>query len=292
MDKINGQNEFEESIKYFKKRNIIENYGDNSIKEIKNISIYKTILSQLNLKQCKINNSKIKQSYICNNSYLRHTKFENIDFTGTTFENTNLEKATFTNCNLNYVKFENCILDYKSILKCKPKEPNLDLILLKSLYKNELNQGNIKEANEIRLLYKKEERKLYLSFLKTKKDNNQNYQNTEYYKDEIKRQNLTKGKVIYKLITSYLDYLIWGHGSKVKHLLFTMALFIFVFATIYSLMINENFANTIIISSKCLFLNNNYNYKNTVTYVMLIENLFGLINLGLLTSIVYKKASH
>ena len=286
---INGQSEFEKSKKYFKEKEIIKNYGDNFIKEIKHISIYKTTLSHLNLKECKISHSKITQSNICDNSYLRHAKFECVDFTGTIFENVNLEKATFKNCRLNYVRFENCIIDYKSILKSKPDEPNLYMLLLKSLYKNELQQGHLKEADELRILYKKEERKLYLRFLGLRKDTNPSYFNKDYYKQEMKRKNLSKRKILYRLTASYVDWLIWGHGIKIKNILFSMIFFIFIFAILYICTIGQNFYTSMLISAKCWFLNNDYDGNSFTKYIMLLENLFGLISLALFTSAFYRK---
>lgn len=142
--------------------------------------------------------SSIKYSYICDNSYLRHTKFEKVDFTGTIFENVNLEKAIFENCILNYVRFENCVIDYKAILKSKPEKPNLCINLMKSLYKNELQQGNMRNADEIQLLLKKQEIELYKRFLNIKKDKQNNeieYSDENYYEKEMIRTGLNKKKL-------------------------------------------------------------------------------------------------
>ena len=283
---INGQAEFEKSKKYFKEKEITKNYGDNFIKEIQHISISKTTLSHLTLKECKISHSKITQSNICDNSYLRHAKFECVDFTGTIFENVNLEKATFKNCKLNYVRFENCIINYKAILESKPDVPNLSMLLLKSLYKNELQQGNLREADELRLLYKKEERELYLCFLGLRKGTNFN---KDYYTQEIKRKNLSKRKILYSLAASYMDYLIWGHGTKIRNILVSMIFFIFIFAIVYKHTLEQSFCTSMFISFTSWFLNNEYAGNNLTKYIMLLENLFGLISLALFTSALYRK---
>ena len=151
--KLDGTKNFLKHIKKNKKKyngptKVIENYGGNAIIEIKNIKLEKYNCRNLSLKECTVKESSIKYSYICDNSYLRHTKFEKVDFTGTIFENVNLEKAIFENCILNYVRFENCVIDYKAILKSKPEKPNLCINLMKSLYKNELQQGNMRNADE------------------------------------------------------------------------------------------------------------------------------------------------
>lgn len=294
---LRGNDKFFTEIKSFKsKQKEINNFGDNSYKEIKNINLEHCVFRKLSLKDCKFENCIIKYSRICEYSYLRRASFKNVDFTGTLFENVNLEKAKFENCNLCYVKFENCIIDYKEILKNIPNEPNLAIILLKSLYKNELQQGNNKNADEILLLLKNEEINLYSKFLECVNDTSKNDGQTqedkslEYYKDEIERMSLTKEKIKLELMSLQLSKYIWGHGIKIGNIVDTMMIFIFVFSLLYLIFIpNQTLCDCIFLSIRCWILNNEYSGSNFVNLLMITENFFGIMSIALFTSALYRK---
>ena len=294
---LRGNDKFFTEIKSFKsKQKEINNFGDNSYKEIKNINLEHCVFRKLSLKDCKFENCIIKYSRICEYSYLRRASFKNVDFTGTLFENVNLEKAKFENCNLCYVKFENCIIDYKEILKNIPNEPNLAIILLKSLYKNELQQGNNKNADEILLLLKNEEINLYSKFLECVNDTSKNDGQTqedkslEYYKDEIERMSLTKEKIKLELMSLQLSKYIWGHGIKIGNIVDTMMIFIFVFSLLYLIFIpNQTLCDCIFLSIRFWILNNEYSGSNFVNLLMITENFFGIMSIALFTSALYRK---
>lgn len=294
---LKGNDEFFIEIQYFKNiQNEINNFGDNSYKKIKNITLKNYVFRKLSLKYCEFEDCTIKYSRICEYSYLRHASFKKVDFTGTLFENVNLEKAKFENCKLCYVKFENCIIDYKEILKSKPNEPNLAIILLKSLYKNELQQGNNKNADEILLLLKDEEINLYSKFLKcvnkTSKndDPTQEDKSLKYYKKEIERMSLTKEKIILELINLKLSKCIWGYGIKIGNIVDTMIFSIFVFSLLYLFFIpNQNLCDCIFLSIRCWILNNEYSGSNFINLLMITENFFGIISIALFTSALYRK---
>ena len=294
---LRGNDKFFTEIKSFKsKQKEINNFGDNSYKEIKNINLEHCVFRKLSLKDCKFENCIIKYSRICEYSYLRRASFKNVDFTGTLFENVNLEKAKFENCNLCYVKFENCIIDYKEILKNIPNEPNLAIILLKSLYKNELQQGNNKNADEILLLLKNEEINLYSKFLECVNDTSKNDGQTqedkslEYYKDEIESMSLTKEKIKLELMSLQLSKYIWGHGIKIGNIVDTMMIFIFVFSLLYLIFIpNQTLCDCIFLSIRCWILNNEYSGSNFVNLLMITENFFGIMSIALFTSALYRK---
>ena len=294
---LRGNDKFFTEIKSFKsKQKEINNFGDNSYKEIKNINLEHCVFRKLSLKDCKFENCIIKYSRICEYSYLRRASFKNVDFTGTLFENVNLEKAKFENCNLCYVKFENCIIDYKEILKNIPNEPNLAIILLKSLYKNELQQGNNKNADEILLLLKNEEINLYSKFLEcvnntSKKDGQtQEDKSLEYYKEEIKRMDLTKEKIKFELMSLKLSKNIWGHGIKIGNIVDTMIFLIFVFSVLYFILIpNQNLCDYLFLSIRCWILNNEYSSSNFINLIMIIENFCGIMSIALFTSALYRK---
>lgn len=274
-------------------RRIIENFGRNSVKKISNVNLEKVDFKNLTLKNCEFVDSEIKFSHISENSYLRKSKFLNVDFTGTVFENVNLEKAEFKNCKLYYVRFEDCIVDYKNILENKPDEPNLAMNLIKSLYKNGLQQGNAKEADELFLLYKKEERQFFkhlIGWKKAKKNSNKMYQNEKYYNEYMKDKKLNKFSVFLKLISSLTNNIIWGYGIKIHRIVTSMIFGILIFSFIYFSITEKNCLNSIFLSFKTWMLNNEYESNNmVVSAFMIIENLLGLVSLALLTSAFYRK---
>lgn len=265
----------------------IEYFGCNGIEEISNVEFEKYRFKNLNLKTCKIKNASFKYSYIYDHSYLRHTKFTNVDFTGTIFENVNLEKAVFEKCTLDYVRFENCIIDYKNILDNKPEKPNLGMILIMSLYKNELQQGNIGNADDLLLKYKAQERKLYKYMLcsKWKLDD----KDMKYYKEEMSRRDLDLPKVIYKLSISHLNNCIWGYGIKISRIFLLMIINILFFAVVYCYKLDKNFCESMILSAQCWVINNEANSDVFINLLMILENFLGLISLAMFTSALYRR---
>lgn len=291
---IKGNDELKKFLdNYIYERRIIENFGKNSVKKISNVNLEKVDFKNLTLKSCEVIDSGIKFSHIFENSYLRKSKFLNVDFTGTVFENVNLEKAEFKDCKLYYVRFEDCIVDYKNILENKPNEPNLAMNLIKSLYKNELQQGNTKAADELFLLYKKEERRFFkylIGWKKAKKNSNEMYQNEKYYDEYMENKKLNKFSVFLKLISSWTNNIIWGYGIKIYRIVTSMILGILIFSFIYFRITDKNCLNSIFLSFKTWMLNNEYESNNMVVNAfMIIENLLGLVSLALFTSAFYRK---
>lgn len=279
---ITGNEEFYKSSDEFGENlTCIDNYGGNLIKNIRFLHLEKKSFKHLSLKNCKFQDSSITHSYIYGNSYLRHSEFKNVNFTGTIFENTNLEKAVFLNCTLDYVKFENCILDYKEIIKCRPKETNIYMNLLKSLYKNELQQGNKNSADEIYLIYKKQESELYMNFLKSKKG--------DYDYNEMKRKGLSRFKVIIKLVLLFLSHHIWGHGIKIWKIFTTTSLLILTFSFIYSFLLGIGLHDALDMSVMSWFTNNEYIENSKINYIMYLENFCGFNSLALFTTALYRR---
>lgn len=288
-----GNEEFFTKVSEFKtKQEEINNFGNNDFKEIKDIQLNNYIFRKLTLKECKFEDCSIKYSHICEYSYLRHASFKNVDFTGTLFENVNLEKAKFENCKLYYVKFENCIIDYREILKSIPDKPNLAISLLKSLYKNELQQGNEQNADEILLLLKQEEINLYCRYFGCRKKDSkkEEWEKPNYYEEEMKRLGLSKSKVLRLLIISILSKIVWGHGIKIGNILQTMIILIYAFALLYFTIIpNQNLCDCLFLSIRCWILNNEYSSSNWINLIMLIENFCGITSVALFTSALYRK---
>lgn len=290
---LTGNEEFFTKVSEFKtKQEEINNFGNNDFKEIKDIQLNNYIFRKLSLKECKFEDCSIKYSHICEYSYLRHASFKNVDFTGTLFENVNLEKAKFEKCKLYYVKFENCIIDYKEIIKSKPNKPNLAINLLKSLYKNELQQGNEQNADEILLLLKQEEINLYKRYLGCRGEDSEKeeWEKPNYYEDEMKRRGLSRFKVRRLLIVSQLSKYIWGYGIKITNIFYAMLFLIILFSLFYSSLIpNEPPCYYLFLSAKCWILNNEYTNNLWTDLLMLFENFLGILSIALFTSAFYRK---
>ena len=256
-----------------------------------NVILTRSHLKLLRLKDCTVSNCGFTQSVISDDSYLRHAKFENVDFTGTLFRDTNLEKAEFLNCDLRYVRFENCLLNSDSIIKNSlPKESNLKLGVLNQLYKNEISNGNAEKADEILYLVRETERKESWDTLTS---------NEKYFKK--KRQNKVE-KYLCKYLKASFEKYVWGYGLRVEKIIETMLIVIVLFAIIYfysafssvqdiGMRIKDSF-----FMSANSFLMGNLNIGNAemkesefIQIVVLLQNCIGILYFALITSAMYRR---
>ena len=256
-----------------------------------NIQLTRSHLKLLRLKDCTVRNCSFTQSIISDDSYLRHAKFVNVDFTGTLFRDTNLEKAEFLNCNMKYVRFENCLLNCNSIIKNSlPVESNLKLGVLNQLYKNEISNGNTEKADEILYLIRDAERKESWDILTS----------SEEYFRETRKNNVLKyfGKY---LIASWDKY-IWGYGLRVKQILVTMIIVVVLFAVIYFLFLFSSdqafitrIENSFLTSVNAILIGNldidkvKMEKENLFQAVVLVQNGIGILYFALITSAVYRR---
>lgn len=256
-----------------------------------NINLTRSQLKLLRLKDCTVNNCKFTQSIISEDSYLRHARFENVDFTGTLFRDTNLEKAEFLNCDLKYVRFENCLLNSDSIIKNSlPKESNLKLGVLNQLYKNEISNGNTEKADEILYLIRETERKETWDIL-TSKD--------QYFAN--KRENKI-GMYCCKFIKESFDKYIWGYGLHTGKILMTMLLVMVMFSIIYFFFcfssiqdIGIRIIESLLMSANA-FLMGNLNVGEDkikenilIQIIVLLQNGIGILYFALITSAMYRR---
>lgn len=256
-----------------------------------NIILTRSRLNMLRLKDCKVRDCKFTQSIIGDDSYLRHARFENVDFTGTLFRNTNLEKAEFVNCNLNYVKFENCLLNCDSIIKNSlPEESNLKLGILNQLYKNEISNGNVEKSDEILYLIRETEKDYIHDILLAK---------NEYFAEK-RKHNIHN--YIFKYIKVLLDKRIWGYGLNVGKILKTMIIIIIIFAVMYFQLtfveikeILPRLKNSVFMSINA-FVMGSLNVGEpeikccvVAQIAVLLENCIGVLYLALITSAMYRR---
>ena len=160
-------------------------------------------------------------------------------------------------------------------------------------------QGNTKEADELFLLYKKEERRFFyyligweklISWKKAEKNSDEMYQNKKYYDEYRKDKKLNRFSVFLKLISSWTNNIIWGYGIKIHRIVTSMILGILIFSFIYFSITDINYLDSIFLSFKTWMLNNEYESNNkVVSAFMILENLLGLVSLALFTSAFYRK---
>ena len=272
----------------------IYGFGGPEIK-FENITITKGKFGLLRLKDCVVRNCKITQSVISEQSYLRHAKFENVDFTGTTFIDSNLEKASFdSNCKLQYVKFDNCLVDSDNIIKnCLPQESNLRLGLLYQLYKNESSNGNIKKADEILYLIRETE--------KIEKRNTL-FDKGDYFKNKRKKMSFgDKAKCFGSLLKDCIEKIIWGYGLNVLHIGVTMLAIILIFSAIYCVLGYSSQDNTICVLKALAMSINAFMIGGLsigedviagsilIKAIILLQNGIGILYFSLFTSAMYRR---
>jgi hypothetical protein len=154
--------------------------------------------------------------------YLREAKFHNVDLTGSTFDGCNLEHATFQGCRFRYAKFRRCLLDYNEIIEPLPNQPNIALLLLKSLKCNALEIGDRKIIdNLLALEIEVEKQELKNRFRAV----------SSYYK--------ARYNVIDRL-SSFIRFTglvfsgwFWGHGMKLKSLFRSTLFIVILFAILF-----------------------------------------------------------
>lgn len=280
--------DFQKSIELDKVE--ICDYGKMGMK-FTNIIMTRSHLRLLRLKDCIVSNCKITQSVISDDSYLRHAKFENVDFTGTIFRDTNLEKAEFLNCDLRYVRFENCLLNSDSIIKNSlPQESNLKLGLLNQLYKNEISNGNSEKADKILYLIRETERKESWDILTSK---------NSYFRE--KRQNKVR-KYLLKYLRDSFDKYIWGYGLNLGNIIKTMFIVMTLFAIVYFFFAFSGVQDVVvrikesILMSANAFLMGNLKVGEEeieksvlIQSIVLLQNSVGILYIALITSAMYRR---
>ena len=185
---------------------------------LKHKSLKRSLLTRLGMKQAVVHDFSFYHC-IFQDCYFRSAKFSNVNFTGSTFKDCNLRKATFEECNLWYVQFSKCWLSYDAILQSIPTEPNIAILLLRSLRQNAIEMGEKKVANKILL------REIEIEKQELK---NQFCARTKYYKDRY--GTIERVLSFVKFLGLKISGLIWGYGLRLQNLIASALLGMLVFA--------------------------------------------------------------
>lgn len=260
---------------------------DNPNLKLANAKLVRCLFVRLGLK-CAIIRGTVFHQCVFEDCYFRKSKFYNVDFTGSFFKDCNLERASFEACKFWYIRFIRCQLNYDEILQSLPSEPNIAISLLKSLYQNAMQMGEKRIADK--LLVKQidiEKCDLKNRFLGI----------TAYYKRRYKE--IDRVISFLKWVGLTLSGWIWGHGLKIKNLLFSAILLIVTFAGLLFSFGNSDtvpmsFWDSIYLSSTT-FATFGYikHAPSSPSSLILcsVESFLGIVFLGFLASSVYRKFS-
>lgn len=254
------------------------------------VSLKRNLLIRLGLRSANFKDCQFLKC-IFEDCYLRKAEFHNVDFTGSFFKGCNLEKATFEACKFWYVHFFRCRLNYEEILQCLPTEPNIAILLLRTLKQNAVEMGEKKIADK--LLIKEietEKRELKNRFLGV----------SEYYKKRYDIIARIKNGLMFLALS--FSGKIWGHGLRIVNILRSAIVIILVFALLFHQYGVFGYRSGNVVSITLM----QAIYVSTITFTTLgygdytpvsiisqfmcaAESLLGIVFLGFLAAAVYRR---
>ena len=222
--------------------------------------------------------------------YLRCTRFHNVDFTGSFFKDCNLERAAFESCCLRYVRFRHCHLSYDELLNCLPSEPNIAILLLKSLRANAVEMRDTEVVDRLLACQ---------IGVEMQELRNRVRGASEYYRSRY--EGIDRLLSLVSLVSLMLSGWIWGHGMSLKPLLRSASVVILAFAFLFYLY--GSFSPEIAGSSegflKSLYLSvatftslglPNLTPASGLTFLLCaLESVLGIVFLGFLGAAVYRR---
>lgn len=131
----------------------------------------------------------------------------------------------FERCTLGYMRFRRCLLNYDEIINNLPSEtvyPDLRQQTLESLIQNASEMGDRRTADRLML---------HLIEAKKRDFRNRITVNTGYYRDQSKRIE-DRISAFFHWVWLWIEDLAWGHGLKIRKLVYTAAFLILLFAIV------------------------------------------------------------
>lgn len=258
--------------------------------KLDNAKLVRCLFIRISCKSARINGTTFHRC-VFKDCYFREGIFHDVDFTASFFKDCNLEKAIFRTSRFWYVRFIRCQLNYDGILESlSPLEPNIAILLLKTLRQNAIQMGEKRTADK--LLVKQ------IDF--EKRDfKNRIWGSTDYYRQKKYRGFYSKIVNSFRWISLVLSGWIWGHGLKIKNLLLSAFILIFIFAGLLfcsgrSDPVPMSFGKSLYLSSATFAT---FGYIKDVPSSPLplilcsIESFLGIIFLGFFAASVYRKFS-
>jgi len=276
-----------------KNKHILISNEENYEIRLEDVELRRSKLDNLGLKKANFKNCKINQSII-KDCYLREAEFNNVDFTGSRFIDCNLEKAQFKFCDFRYVTFSGCRINLQEILGNSPSEPNLLRRFLRELRRNEESMGERQEADLILIKEIHAERESLRQEILA---------NNSYNKK--KGTSGSRFVALLKLIKSNLEDFFWGHGLKLFRLMRSGIFMILLFAALifftkqpFKISASDDMPLEI---GQALYLSvisfSNIGYGEyipltfTSKFLLGFESLLGAIFIGFVAATLYRKIS-
>jgi len=260
--------------------------------KLNNATLKRCLFIRLGLKNAQFQKVNFHQC-VFEDCYFRKSTFYDVEFTGSFFKDCNLERASFEATRFWYVRFLRCRLNYNEILQCIPSEPNIAISLLRSLRQNAIQMGQKQIADTLlEREIEAQKHELKNRFLGV----------SAYYKrryDSVDRL-ISAGKFVGLVLSGW----IWGHGLRLRNLLISAFVLIFVFGLLFSQfgMFRHDTSESIYLGFwKSVYLSvatfttlgySEYGPGSAFTYIAYgIESFLGVVFLGFLAASVYRKFS-
>lgn len=252
--------------------------------EVDRSTFSKISFNKINLQHSNFRHCTFIDCYF-RHSYLRHIIFENCVFINCKFSDNTIE-----NCDFNYTEWDSTTIKYDELCNSFPIKYNHKSRLCKVIAKNFLEDGNLAEYRKFFYESIKAREEHYKEIISRR---NEYYKNTYNLHDSI--------SYIPKLIFSKISGTVWGHGEKIRHIIFSSITIIFIFSLIYSCSstikgdfikkytnaLYVSFCNFLTISSNITFSNEEVLYRN----LTVVEGFIGTIFAGLFITALVKKIS-
>jgi len=256
---------------------------------LKDHGFKRCLFLRMGLKNAKLQKVTFHQC-VFQDCYFRESKFQNVDFTGSIFRDCNLEHAIFQGCQFRYVKFSRCLLDYNEIIQTLPNQPNIAILLLKSLKCNACEVGDLKMVDKLLAIeIKVEKQELKNRFCAV----------SSYYKA---RYNVLDRVISFIGFTGLvLSGWFWGHGMKIKALFRSALIIVALFAILFYFLgafscndlpsqISPWMSLYFSVATFTTIGHNSYTPASGFTYILCgSESFAGVLFLGFFAASLYRK---
>lgn len=288
MDYIEGTFVLLEMRKEYKELKFVNEKIDKKMNPVQRLEVHNSIFEDMGFRETKIANCDFSHNTFVN-CYFKNTEFWNVDFTGSRFIDCNFDGAKIQHSDFIYCKFCGCFIEYETMLNNLPNEYNLREKLCRNLSLESLNAG-----------YDKDYKKYFYEMKKAGEiDNFETFRlNPKHY---YKQKSISE-KIIafFEFCFSKFNKFIWGYGENIFRL-FTMliiiiVLFAFLFYSNFTILLYDNkiaeitILNAFFISimNLCTTSAGFYAGNNFTEILFMIENVIGVLFLGLFVSVITK----
>lgn len=251
----------------------------------KNINVDRCTFSKLSFYLTRIEESKFTYCTFID-CYFKESDLDNILFRNCIFINCSFSDNKIENCIFEYCEWKSTVIKYDELYKSFPKKHNHRSKLCKVMAQGFLEESNIAEYRKYFFKSIEAREKHYKEIILRRE---------AYYKKYYKFKDSLMH--IPKLILSKISGIFWGHGEKIRHILFSSIIVILLFAIIYSYSatiegngINRYF--NALYPSICYFLSISSDvtfFESLYRNITILESFIGIIFSGLFITALIKK---